>query len=205
MPKAKPKKRTCRTCGASSSPRWNCNECWECQKVRIAKWKRENRHKPSYQKDRSSTGARIKHRYATDPEFVEAAKARSAAWYAANPERAAVRGRSYRLANLDHLRAENVRYMAENPERRRVNGQNRRARVRGADGHTSLAQWRAIVAAQGGRCLDCRADDVKLTSGHAVPLCRGGSNWPENIIAQCLPCNLRQAKHIHPSRRAAAA
>lgn len=80
----------------------------------------------------------------------------------------------------------------------------RRAREQSAPGLFTKADWARILEQQGYACIDCGSQTSKLTVGHAVPLSRGGSNWPENIIAQCGSCNSRQHDNIHRSRLLAA-
>jgi 5-methylcytosine-specific restriction endonuclease McrA len=38
-------------------------------------------------------------------------------------------------------------------------------------------------------CLYCRAEDAPLVLDHAVPVSRGGSNHPLNLIPACVTCN----------------
>jgi 5-methylcytosine-specific restriction endonuclease McrA len=123
----------------------------------------------------------------------ERLKAKDAAYYAANREKFAAYARAY-------LRA--------NPETFRACAARRRGRNKGALGEHTAAEWIGKKQDFGNRCADCgikegtRAPNgkaMKLTRGHAVPLCKGGSNSIINIIPQCLRCNLRQGRNIHPS------
>lgn len=74
----------------------------------------------------------------------------------------------------------------------------RRALSVNAEGHFTEAEWKRIVENQHGRCFDC-GEERKLTVGHLVPLCKDGSNWPENIVGQCQRCNSKQGQKLHPS------
>lgn len=38
-------------------------------------------------------------------------------------------------------------------------------------------------------CQYCGDADVPMCADHVVPLSRGGSNEPDNLVACCLPCN----------------
>lgn len=73
---------------------------------------------------------------------------------------------------------------------------NRRARLRGAEGRFTSAEWHAMIDYYGGVCVAC--DEVKpLTRDHVLPLFMGGSNWISNIQPLCLGCNLKKhVKHI---------
>jgi 5-methylcytosine-specific restriction endonuclease McrA len=82
-------------------------------------------------------------------------------------------------------------------ELKRVSNQNRRAKEKAA-GRFTPAEWRAVCAQQNGLCFDC-GERRRLTVGHLVPLSKGGPNVITNIVAQCMPCNLKQHGSIHQS------
>jgi hypothetical protein len=83
---------------------------------------------------------------------------------------------------------------------RNVFAQRRRARVAGAGGSYTTAEWDALLA-QYDRCPNCLrpwagipplASGVVITADHIVPLVRGGSNSIENIQPLCYSCNSRK-------------
>lgn len=66
----------------------------------------------------------------------------------------------------------------------------RRARKIGAEGSYTKADLILIAEKQGFQCYWCLCDiSNKPTADHYIPLSRGGSNYPENIVAACGPCN----------------
>ncbi|MGA2477054.1 MAG: HNH endonuclease, partial [Terriglobia bacterium] len=69
---------------------------------------------------------------------------------------------------------------------------NRRARVAGAPGATSPAEWQAILARFGRCCAYCGSDEPRLHRDHVVALAAGGSNWPANLVPACRSCNSRK-------------
>lgn len=79
-----------------------------------------------------------------------------------------------------------------NPEKVRHNTQVRRARKMGAAGSHTLADLKARFEVHGNRCVYCGSSE-NLTADHMIPLSRGGSDWPANIVPACLRCN--QSKH----------
>lgn len=48
-------------------------------------------------------------------------------------------------------------------------------------------------------CLDCgKPSNGKATIGHLIPVSRGGTNNPLNLITQCRSCNSKQCARVHP-------
>jgi 5-methylcytosine-specific restriction endonuclease McrA len=111
---------------------------------------------------------------------------------------------AWRANNPDKTREGRRRQYKNNSEGAKVSAHNVRARRRAAEGHLSSSDWRKIKELQGGVCFDCGLPK-KLTIGHLTPLSKGGTNWPYNIVGQCMECNLKQGASIHPaaSKRAA--
>jgi hypothetical protein len=203
--------KVCRFCGATESRRWNGRECWDCTKKRIAKWKAQSpkclrcalprfkgrlceqhyaEKKTSesqryasnpapriasatsyYKRNRQKIAEKARRRYLADPETK---RSQARAWAAANSERKAAVDRAWARAN---------------PEKCAVSRQAKRARKRNAPGLLTVEKWKARCAMFGDRCADCRDARFRLTMGHMIPLVRGGSNWPSNIIPQCASCN----------------
>lgn len=95
------------------------------------------------------------------------------------------------VRNPKPKRARQAAYRAANLDKARVWGGNRNARERGAIGRYTTAEWAALVAWFGGRCLDCGADGP-LSPDHVIPLARGGSNAIDNMQPLCWPCNSRK-------------
>lgn len=57
-----------------------------------------------------------------------------------------------------------------------------------APGRFTGAQLLALFAKYGNRCLRCNKKR-KLTPDHVIPLCKGGTNYINNIQPLCWPCN----------------
>jgi 5-methylcytosine-specific restriction endonuclease McrA len=71
--------------------------------------------------------------------------------------------------------------------------ENRRARLAGAEGSHTAAEFFDVLIAQAFRCFYCGTDISNgATEDHFVPLSRGGSNFIENIRAACRPCNIKK-------------
>jgi 5-methylcytosine-specific restriction endonuclease McrA len=85
----------------------------------------------------------------------------------------------------------------QTPERReflRISACNRRARKRAAEGSFTKGDVALMLKNQKGRCWYCQKDiSVGYHVDHRVPLSRGGTNWPSNLVLACPHCNL--SKH----------
>jgi 5-methylcytosine-specific restriction endonuclease McrA len=69
--------------------------------------------------------------------------------------------------------------------------QNRRARKRHASGTHTAADIAAQRTRQKGRCFWCQEKVGRSYHvDHVMPISRGGSNGPENIVIACASCNL---------------
>lgn len=123
----------------------------------------------------------------------ERATERVRAWRAANPERSVEYGVAYRAANRKRI-AESVRAWAiAHPEKHAAKERRRRASKLSAEGSHTAADVTAQYARQNGRCYYCHAKvGDKYHVDHVVPLSRGGSDDPSNLVIACPTCNLRK-------------
>lgn len=79
-----------------------------------------------------------------------------------------------------------------------VSSQNRRARVRSANGKIEASQIKELMSKQKGKCVYCKVKLLESSRGsyhidHIYPLSKGGTNDIANIQLLCPPCNL--SKH----------
>lgn len=115
------------------------------------------------------------------PEESRQSSIRSAAkWRASNPEKARILARAW-----------SARY----PERKRASDANNRARRRGAEGSHTAKDIELMFTSQSGRCWYCECDlnESGFHIDHRIPISRGGTNWPSNLVLACPKCNL--SKH----------
>jgi len=63
-------------------------------------------------------------------------------------------------------------------------------------GTFTTEQWLARVAFYGWKCFYCGKDLQYggLAMDHAIPVARGGTNWPSNLLPACKHCN-SQKRH----------
>ncbi len=118
-------------------------------------------------------------------------------WRIANPEKATARGRAWERANPEKRKASCKAYRDANPEKESANRQNRRARLRNAQGSFTFKEWRAKVEQYKGRCHWC-GKKIKgaLHADHLIALAVGGSNGIGNIVPACAACNLRKSSKM---------
>lgn len=130
-------------------------------------------------------------RYPMRQRTPEKARVDNARYYAANRERLLLERADRRYFDRAHIRELDANWHKRNTIQTAVKRENRRARLRGAEGSHTAAEIKSLYEQQGGRCRCC---DASLSNGyhsdHVVPLARGGSNWIVNIQLLCPPCNL---------------
>lgn len=147
------------------------------------------------------------------PEEAEQSKLRrkalARARYAADPERHQAHVRRYRAENRDLISQRRKAQYASDPERfretRRLNYRanlcseaasraNQRAKSQMIEGVFTAEDMREKFNEQGGKCFYCRTQLESYHIDHKIPLCRGGSNWPSNIVCACESCNLSKGR-----------
>jgi len=182
--------------------------------ARCARYRADNREKISdAQRKRHVEHPELRHRYyrkwyeAKRAAILEAKRAR----YLENQEKEKQRRERYRAEHPDKTRESNRKWAVSHPEKVAQRGRNRRARELGAEGHHTPADVTRIFDQQIGKCAGCGAAITKTGKGkyhidHVMPLCRGGSNNPDNLQLLCPPCNHRKNdKHPDEWRKMIAA
>lgn len=119
---------------------------------------------------------------------------------AKNADRIREQGRTYRAANAERVREykRTVRQSPDGKAAHRAESHNRRARAMATGGkHTAADINRARLAQidKRGRliCWWCAQPiDGEYHVDHRVPIARGGSNDPGNLVISCPTCNLRK-------------
>lgn len=100
-------------------------------------------------------------------------------WYAENADEIKRKRRAHMLANLDEHRAMKA-----------THARNRRARLAGNGGSHTREDVIKQFEGQNHRCWWCsRKMNKRYEVDHRIPISRGGSNGPENIVISCWRCN----------------
>lgn len=130
-------------------------------------------------------------RYVKGQKCVHCARARSAVQRCKNPIKIRDLNAIWRAANRLKLAADKAKYAAENRDKIRAWRHNAKARKRNAEGFYTDGDLRQIRIIQRDRCFYCPTvlNDAEHAD-HFTPLARRGTNWPENIVLACSPCNL---------------
>lgn len=103
------------------------------------------------------------------------------------------RNRIWRKANKELLNSRRRAKYAANPGRYRAQVATQRARRKRAEGFFTGEDVRAAFARQGGCCRYCGVkvgrNAARWEIDHFIPLSRGGTNRPDNIVIACFDCN----------------
>ena len=97
-------------------------------------------------------------------------------WYEKNKSRMTEKNRQWRREHADIIR---------------TNNRNRKAMLRNAPGEHHIEDVRDQYRRQKGKCYYCgkKVGDTYHVD-HVIPLSRGGSNGPDNLVITCPDCNL---------------
>lgn len=101
------------------------------------------------------------------------------------------RDKRWNRVNAEARRSSWNAWASRNPESRAAHDARRRGRERDAKGSHTAADWRARIDFYGGRCRYCGVEGG-VSCDHRIPLARGGTNWPSNLVPACLTCNMRK-------------
>lgn len=134
---------------------------------------------------------------------LEAIKTRNKNYYWRDPEQRRAKNRIYTARNAEANRLRAAEWYKNNRERglltSRVGLAKRRSLLAAAEGRCTAKNLLAILEQQEHKCKYC---DTQLDAGwhadHVLPLSRGGTNWPDNIVITCPWCNLSKHDALLP-------
>lgn len=155
------------------------------------------RHKERLREEAQSPESRAYHRAYSAQHYranLLSYRLRVLKYQADRPEWRRRVAREWQRKNPDRTRIYGRTYQARHPERLLIKGRRYRARKRHAPGQHTAAQWEALKAQYGYRCLCCGVcePEITLTADHIVPLVHGGSDDVSNLQPLCLSCNSRK-------------
>jgi 5-methylcytosine-specific restriction endonuclease McrA len=135
--------------------------------------------------------------------FVERRKTYSAEYYEGHKEELRERARKRYADNREQCLATRLEWGRNHREYVSATRRNRWAQQKESTGTHTAEDIEAQYRRQRGKCYWRNVNDdcsVSLKGGyhvdHVVPLSKGGSNGPENLVLACPTCNLQKhAKH----------
>lgn len=189
--------------------------CW-CRHCQVAAAKARSAANPERRQE-ILAGVLLRHgerykaerraKYALDPEYKARKLARDKIHYlkikgTEHVRRIAREGRRRRMLDptcRDRARGHSRRTYQRHREKYIAIAANDRAKRKAVDGKITRETLEAAFKGQGGKCFYCghkvgtRGGRTKWHADHFIPISRGGTNHPENIVIACEPCNL--SKH----------
>ncbi len=120
------------------------------------------------------------------------------AWALANKERKVALDKAWNEANKERAAASRRAWKKANPDKVLFYFQQRKHRERTAPGgpfYPGRVDYKLRIKEFHGLCAYClKAPYTELD--HAIPLSRGGTNYPDNVWPCCLPCNRNKKAKI---------
>lgn len=102
----------------------------------------------------------------------------------------------YRQNHPDRIRAQHQRFYAANPAKYQVYVRTRRARIKQAQGTHTPQDIERQIKSQKGLCYYCGKQLIQYHVDHIVPITRGGSNDPSNLVITCPKCNRKKSNKL---------
>lgn len=156
--------------------------CKTCSKAKARKWAVDNPDKAK---------AKIKKWVSENREQYYANQKR---WRLENPEAYKASNDKYRETHLEQTRQATRTYQKTHPNKGKAQRHKRRARSKNAEGFWTQEDIEKMYETQKGLCWwrgpKCTVDlSLGYHIDHRVPLARGGTNWPNNLVLSCPNCN----------------
>lgn len=185
--------RKCKDCRNSYRAWWyieNWDHCQETSKKwRVANPEKVRENQLRYANDNAERLSEYKKQWRLDN--IDRVRVQHSEYYQANKEAYRISVNRRRQQNPGARRAEGARYRRNNLDKYRIWAMHRRARVANAAGEFTADDVEAQLSEQSGLCFWCYEIMPlgKHTIDHLIPLSRGGSNWPSNLVCACHSCN----------------
>jgi hypothetical protein len=163
--------------------------CKECMNEINRKWRENNKEK--------WRGYFNKYRQENPEKELETCRK----YRAENPDRILKAVQKYRENNREKTREATHKWEQNNPERKREKSrrstENRRARKLQAKGHFMAGDIQLQYKKQNGLCYWCDKElNGKYHIDHVIPLSRGGTNYPDNLVCSCAKCNCSKSNKL---------
>lgn len=108
-----------------------------------------------------------------------------------------------RIRDPKKLRVYRRRWRKKNPEKYAESQKTRVDRLNVAPGGSfwsskNQTSYEARLDTYDGLCFYCLLRPAAVFD-HRIPISKGGSNWPANIVGACKKCNLQKGARKYPS------
>lgn len=176
-------------------------QCRQCEREKYKVWQEAHKDERNEYWRKYHEEHREKERaYARNwrNNHLERARDNEHHWRKVNPKRKLEHQRKYVNRHPDRPRAYHRKWTKNNPGKVKAKADQYRAKKK-AGGKYTDEDVKRLYDAQKGKCYWCGQKVGKdFTIDHVIPLNRGGSNTPENIVIACRHCNCsRQDKLPH--------
>lgn len=131
-------------------------------------------------------------------KIYESVAAQKRAWRLANPDKVREHKRVHHERHREQIVARVQAWRQANPMKQRAAHLKRRSAEKNAPGvgYTTAEMIAARVSFYGDKCVYCGSPWEAID--HRIPLARGGSHWPANLVPACSSCNSQ--KHAKTER-----
>lgn len=157
------------------------NICKNCERLECKKWRENNKDKVKKnnleyrEKNRNELNLKDRLKYLNRGKTKEYL----------------TRRREYYEKNKEKLCKYSVEWIKKNPEKHAAKERLRRNNKRTNGGKLTKESVSARFDYYGNRCYYCNCEG-KLTIEHRIPISKGGTNYPANIVPACRSCNSKK-------------
>jgi len=187
----------------NNTPSKRCPQCGESYPLTSKFFYRDKTHDNGFQSMcKACKKNKHKSRYAANPAYMrEKAKqwvkehrrqhnANNQKWIKDHPEYRRKKDRDWRQRNIELARQQDRDWQKNNRDKDAVKSRRRRALKANAPGSHTATDIDCLYINQRGLCAYCSTPlHGNYHVDHVIPLSRGGSNNPDNLVLACATCN----------------
>ena len=136
--------------------------------------------------------------YQNHPKYQKRQLKRLKVWMKNNQDKVKAARRRYNKDNKKRNNQLKYNWVKRNPEKRRIINSmyiTKRKRAMG-NGLVTVNDWMNILKKHNHKCAYCGCSNKKLTADHVIPLSRGGTHTPSNIVPACQSCNSSKSSFL---------
>lgn len=131
------------------------------------------------------------------PDKIKAINEREKELRKTDPERIRARDRAKYHKNPKKATERTLRYQRNHPEVRSYHDRKKTAKRNNAEGTYTKTDIELLYRTQKAKCWHCGISIAdKYHIDHLIPLSRGGTNWPNNLVLACPKCNMSKGSKL---------